>query len=112
MRGYVFRVMQLTPYTNLREQEVVTPRERLTELILSIGTLPDRSSYWDVFYVEGDPIPEQKVTLDDQYAALDGVLVNVKLVLMKGSLTFTDTGYTLYQQFSTVSTGKEDDIPF
>jgi hypothetical protein len=110
MRGYVFRVMQLeAPYTNLREQEVVTPKERLTDLILSIGTLPDRSSYWDVFYVEGDAIPEQEVTLDEQYAALDGVATTVKLILMKGSLTFTDTGYTLYQQFST---GKEDDIPF
>jgi hypothetical protein len=109
MRGYIIRMMQLgKDYQPPREVEIVTPKEDLVDLIFSIGRLPDRSGYWDVFYVEGEPQPETSMTLDENYAAMNGVAARIQYVLTHGSLIFTSEGYTLYQRFG--STPK--DIPF
>ena len=104
MRGYVVRVMQLGKnYTPPREIEIVTPKENLTDLIFSIGQLPERSGYWDVFYVEGDHLTwiekKDEMQLERDYAAKNGVPVKIKYVLTHGSLVFTDEGFNIYQRF-------------
>ena len=110
MRGYIVRMMQLgKDYQPPREVEIVTPKEDLVDLIFSIGRLPDRSGYWDVFYVEGNPAGiGMPVELDVDYVAMNGVAIKIQYVLTHGSLIFTSEGYTLYQRFG--STPK--DIPF
>ena len=110
MRGFLARVMQLGKgYQGPRELEVITSVEDLHELILKLGQLPDRSSMWDVFFIEGEPTGDEDVQLDEGYFAIDGIQVRISLVLMQGSLVFTTEGFTLYQNFSP---GQSPDIPF
>lgn len=109
MRGYVVRMMQLGKnYQPMRDIEIVTPKEDLVDLIFSIGQLPDRSGYWDVFYVDGEPQSDLSTTLDEDYAAMNGIAVKIQYVLTHGSLIFTSEGYTLYQRFGSAP----KDIPF
>jgi hypothetical protein len=114
MRGYVVRVMQLgASYQPPRKVETITPKADLTDLIFSLGHLPDRSAYWDVFYVEGkiaSPYvvkPAEGVQLDNDHVSKNGVPIEIQYVLTHGSLVFTTEGYTLYQRF-----GSSVDIPF
>ena len=109
MRGYVVRVMQLgNAYTPLRDIEVVTIKDSLTDLILNIGHLSERPAYWDVFYVEGEIMPMNSMQLDPDYVAKDGIPVKIQYALMHGSLVFTTEGFTLYQRFGSAP----KDIPF
>ena len=112
MRGYIVRMMQLgKDYQPPREVEIVTPKEDLVDLIFSIGRLPDRSGYWDVFYVEGEidwVTKSDDIELDENYVAMNGVPVKIQYVLTHGSLIFTSEGYTLYQRFGSAP----KDIPF
>ena len=112
MRGYVVRVMQLgKSYTPIREIEIVTPKEDFTDLIFSLGHLPDRSAYWDIFYIEGEVdwvTKTEDIELDDDHAAKNGIPVKIQYVLTHGSLVFTTEGFTLYQRFGSAS----KDIPF
>jgi len=113
MRGYVVRVMLLgKAYTPPRKVEVITPKGKLTDLILSIGRLPERSGFWDLFYVDGEfehPLSyNSDFVFEGEHASLSGSRVSIKYVLMHGSIVFTDAGYTLYQRFGDIP----EDIPF